>query len=103
MMAKPSFLFLLAITMVNVQNTGCYFAKLPKVDARRLNKVIILISQACITPHPENSKMQLLSDTRPNTRSGGTAPARLCMLGVTAPALKVSCSVLNVAQLIRLK
>ena len=44
--------------------------------------------------------MQLLSDTRPNTRSGGTAPARLCMLGVTGPALKVSCSVLNAAQLL---
>ena len=31
-MAEPSF-FLLAVTMVNVQNAGCYFAKLPKIDA----------------------------------------------------------------------
>ena len=30
-MAEPS--FLLAATMVNVQNAGCYFAKLPKIDA----------------------------------------------------------------------
>ena len=27
------FCFLLALTIVNVQNAGCYFAKLPKIDA----------------------------------------------------------------------
>ena len=26
------FCFLLALTIVNVQNAGCYFAKLPKID-----------------------------------------------------------------------
>ena len=26
------FCFLLAVTIVNVQNAGCYFAKLPKID-----------------------------------------------------------------------
>ena len=40
-MAKSSFFcFLLALTMVNVQNAGCYFAKLPKIDAIRAHKLI---------------------------------------------------------------
>ena len=38
-MAEPSF-FLLAVTMVNVQNAGCYFAKLPKIDAIRACNLI---------------------------------------------------------------
>ena len=32
--------FLLALTMVNVQNAGCYFAKLPKIDAIHAHKLI---------------------------------------------------------------
>ena len=34
------FCFLLALTMVNIQNAGCYFAKLPKIDAIRAHKLI---------------------------------------------------------------
>ena len=29
---NPVFCFLLTLTIVNVQNAGCYFAKLPKID-----------------------------------------------------------------------
>ena len=34
------FCFLLAVTMVNIQNVGCYFAKLPKIDAICAHKLI---------------------------------------------------------------
>ena len=34
------FCFLLAFTMVNIQNAGCYFANLPKVDALMARKLI---------------------------------------------------------------
>ena len=34
------FCFLLAVTMVNIQNAGCYFAKLPKIDAIHARKLI---------------------------------------------------------------
>ena len=34
------FCFLLAVTMVNIQNAGCYFAKLPKIDAICAHKMI---------------------------------------------------------------
>ena len=34
------FCFLLALTMVNIQNAGCYFATLPKVDALTARKLI---------------------------------------------------------------
>ena len=34
------FCFLLAVTMVNTQNAGCYFAKLPKIDAICAHKMI---------------------------------------------------------------
>ena len=37
-MAEPSFLFF--VTMVDVQNAGCYFAKLPKIDAIHAHKLI---------------------------------------------------------------
>ena len=37
---KQSFCFLLALTMVNIQNAGCYFANLPKVDALTARKLI---------------------------------------------------------------
>ena len=34
------FCFLLAFTMVNIQNAGCYFENLPKVDALMARKLI---------------------------------------------------------------
>ena len=34
------FCFLLVLTMVNIQNAGCYFANLPKVDALTARKLI---------------------------------------------------------------
>ena len=34
------FCFLVALTTVNVQNAGGYFAKLPKIDAIRARKLI---------------------------------------------------------------
>ena len=39
-MVELSFCFLLAVTMVNVQNAGCYFANLPKIDAIHAHKLI---------------------------------------------------------------
>ena len=42
--------FLLALTMVNIQNAGCYFANLPKVDALTARKFIAqqLIENKCL-------------------------------------------------------
>ena len=34
------FCFLLAVTIVNIQNAGCYFAKLPKIDTLQARKFI---------------------------------------------------------------
>ena len=34
------FCYLLAVTMMNVQNAGCFFAKLPKIDAIHACKLI---------------------------------------------------------------
>ena len=34
------FCFLLTLTIVNIQNAGCYFAKLPKIDALQAQKFI---------------------------------------------------------------
>ena len=78
-MAELSF-FLLAVTMVNIQNAGCSFAK------------------SSHFPHSENSKIPQWSDAKTNIRSG-TAPVRLHVCEVTAPALQVSYDVSNVMQL----
>ena len=38
MVAQLFFCFLLAVTIVNIHNAGCYFAKLPKIDALQAQK-----------------------------------------------------------------
>ena len=92
------FCFLVALTTVNVQNAGGYFAKLPKIDAIRARKLIAqqlilnkyiqntaqshrknaapLITNSLHFPHSENSKIPQWSDAKTNIRNG-TAPARL--------------------------
>ena len=39
-LVKSHLLFLLAVTMVNVQNAGVYFCSFPKVDSRTAHKLI---------------------------------------------------------------
>ena len=114
------FCFLLALTMVNIQNAGCYFANLPKVDALTARKLIAqqLIENKYLDkevresnrhkrqadehklitlPNYKNSEIHALSPANPNIKSG-FAPARLIMLDPTAPALLVSFGVSNVIQ-----
>ena len=63
---QSCFLFSTAVTIVNVQNAACYFAKLPKIDtlqARKFiaqqlihNKYMLEKEQVIQTPTSENSR-----------------------------------------------
>ena len=111
------FCFLLALTMGNIQNAGCYFANLPKVDALTSRK---LIAQQLIENKYHDKKVRENNWHKRRAHehttqlpkiqkfvhrhlqilisNSGFALARLIKLDPTAPALKVSFGVSNVIQ-----
>ena len=108
------FCFLLAVTMVNVQNAGVYFCSFPKVDSLTAHKLIAqqLIENRYLivehghngvkhpivlwhSPHIENLRMDDWSIAKQNIKPG-IAFAGLFVSGHTSPVLQDCFYILNV-------
>ena len=78
------FCFLLAVTIVNVQNAGCYFTKLPKIDTLQARKFIA--QQLIHNKHMSEKEQVVQTPTSESSRRSTRQSSEHCL--TTLPTYK---------------